>query len=103
MSVEDPGLIKRGVYLPDNEDGEIIAVTVKIPTQLRAATGGENEVEVAGTTVGEAIESLFASIPTCENGLPRTVTCAASSTSTSPARTSASRMASILRSRTAPR
>jgi molybdopterin synthase sulfur carrier subunit len=58
-SVEDPGLIKRGVYLPDNKDGEIIAVTVRIPTQLRAATGGENEVEVAGTTVGEAIESLF--------------------------------------------
>jgi MoaD family protein len=34
-------------------------VTVKIPTQLRAATGGESEVEVSGATVGEALDAVF--------------------------------------------
>jgi sulfur-carrier protein len=34
-------------------------VTVKIPTQLRAATGGEAETDVAGATVGEVLEALF--------------------------------------------
>ena len=34
-------------------------VTVKIPTQLRAATGGEPQVEVEGTTVGEALDAVF--------------------------------------------
>jgi len=34
-------------------------VTVKIPTQLRAATGGETEVEVSGETVGEALDAVF--------------------------------------------
>jgi MoaD family protein len=37
-----------------------MSVTVKIPTQLRAATGGESEVEVAGATVGEALDAVFA-------------------------------------------
>lgn len=37
-----------------------MSVTVKIPTQLRAATGGESEVEVAGSTVGEALDAVFA-------------------------------------------
>jgi molybdopterin synthase sulfur carrier subunit len=36
-----------------------MAVTVKIPTQLRAATGGEPEIEVEGTTVGEALDAVF--------------------------------------------
>jgi MoaD family protein len=36
-----------------------VAVTVKIPTQLRAATGGEAEVEVAGSTVGEVLDAVF--------------------------------------------
>ena len=36
-----------------------MAVTVKIPTQLRAATGGQSEVEVAGTTVGEVLDAVF--------------------------------------------
>jgi sulfur-carrier protein len=36
-----------------------MAVTVKIPTQLRAATGGESAVEVEGTTVGEALDAVF--------------------------------------------
>lgn len=34
-------------------------VTVKIPTQLRAATGGEAEIEVAGSTVGEVLDAVF--------------------------------------------
>jgi MoaD family protein len=34
-------------------------VTVKIPTQLRAATGGEAELEVEGATVGEALDAVF--------------------------------------------
>jgi MoaD family protein len=36
-----------------------MAVTVKIPTQLRAATGGQAEVEVSGGTVGEALDAVF--------------------------------------------
>lgn len=36
-----------------------MAVTVKIPTQLRVATGGQSEVEVTGTTVGEALDAVF--------------------------------------------
>jgi molybdopterin converting factor small subunit len=34
-------------------------VTVKLPTQLRAAAGGQASATVEGTTVGEALESLF--------------------------------------------
>jgi molybdopterin synthase sulfur carrier subunit len=37
-----------------------VSVTVKIPTQLRAATGGEAELEVDGSTVGEALDAVFA-------------------------------------------
>jgi len=36
-----------------------VAVTVKIPTQLRAATGGVAETEVDGTTVGEVLDALY--------------------------------------------
>ena len=36
-----------------------MAVKVKIPTQLRAATGGAGELEVAGATVGEVLDALF--------------------------------------------
>lgn len=36
-----------------------MAVKVKIPAQLRTATGGEGEVEVAGGTVGEALDAVF--------------------------------------------
>jgi molybdopterin synthase sulfur carrier subunit len=36
-----------------------MAVTVKIPAQLRAATDGASELEVNGTTVGEALDSVF--------------------------------------------
>ena len=34
-------------------------VTVKIPSQLRAATEGESEVHVEGATVGEALDAVF--------------------------------------------
>lgn len=37
-----------------------MAITVKIPAQLRAATGGEGEIEVQGSTVGDALEAVFA-------------------------------------------
>ena len=37
-----------------------MSVTVKIPTQLRVATGGEAEVEVEGSNVGEALDAVFA-------------------------------------------
>jgi MoaD family protein len=37
-----------------------MAVLVKIPTQLRAATGGESEAEVDGATVQEVLDGLFA-------------------------------------------
>jgi molybdopterin synthase sulfur carrier subunit len=36
-----------------------MSVTVKIPTQLRAATGGEAELEVGGSTVGEVLDAVF--------------------------------------------
>ena len=35
-----------------------MAVTVKIPAQLRAVTDGEGEVEVDGATVGEALDAV---------------------------------------------
>ena len=37
----------------------LMPVTVKIPTQLRAATGGEAELEVSGSTVGEVLDAVF--------------------------------------------
>jgi molybdopterin synthase sulfur carrier subunit len=36
-----------------------MAVTVKIPAQLRAVTGGEGQFEVEGATVGEALDEVF--------------------------------------------
>lgn len=36
-----------------------MSVTVKIPTQLRAATGGNAELEVEGSTVGEVLDAVF--------------------------------------------
>lgn len=37
-----------------------MTVTVKIPAQLRPATGGESEVVVEGTTVGEVLAAVYA-------------------------------------------
>ena len=34
-------------------------ITVKLPTQLRETVGGVASVEAEGTTVGEALESVF--------------------------------------------
>jgi sulfur-carrier protein len=36
-----------------------MAVLVKIPTQLRAAAGGEAETEIEGATVQEVLDGLF--------------------------------------------
>jgi MoaD family protein len=36
-----------------------MAVSVKIPTQLRAATDGEAVVQVEGDTVGAVLDSLY--------------------------------------------
>jgi MoaD family protein len=36
-----------------------MTVVVKIPTQLRAAAGGESETEVDGATVQEVLDGLF--------------------------------------------
>ena len=36
-----------------------MSVTVKIPAQLRAVTDGEGEIEVEGSTVGEALDAVF--------------------------------------------
>ena len=37
-----------------------MAVTVKLPTQLRDAAGGAAEAQVDGATVGEVLEALYA-------------------------------------------
>ncbi len=37
-----------------------MAVTVKLPTQLRAAAGGAAEAAGCGATVGEVLESVYA-------------------------------------------
>jgi molybdopterin synthase sulfur carrier subunit len=36
-----------------------MSVLVKIPTQLRTATGGASEAQLQGTTVQEVLEGLF--------------------------------------------
>jgi molybdopterin synthase sulfur carrier subunit len=36
-----------------------MAVTVKLPTQLRDAAGGQTEARAEGATVGEVLESLY--------------------------------------------
>ena len=37
-----------------------MAVTIKLPTQLRGAAGGAGAVSVEGATVGEALNGLYA-------------------------------------------
>ena len=37
-----------------------MAVTVKLPTQLRAAVGGESALSGEGATVGEVLDSVYA-------------------------------------------
>jgi sulfur-carrier protein len=36
-----------------------MAVTIKLPTQLRPAAGNETEAHVEATTVGEALDALY--------------------------------------------
>ncbi len=36
-----------------------MSVTVKIPSQLRSATGGEAEASVEGATVGQVLDALY--------------------------------------------
>ena len=36
-----------------------MTVTVKIPAQLRGVTDGEGEIEVEGSTVGEALDAVY--------------------------------------------
>ena len=38
----------------------LMAVTVKIPTQLRATTGGQADLSAEGSTVGEVLDAVFA-------------------------------------------
>ena len=40
-----------------------MAVTVRIPTQLRPLSGGNSEVKVEGATVAEALKALEAAHP----------------------------------------
>jgi molybdopterin converting factor small subunit len=40
-----------------------MAVTVRVPTQLRTLTGGASEVRVDGSTVGEVLKALDAAHP----------------------------------------
>ncbi|MGH9058193.1 MAG: ubiquitin-like small modifier protein 1 [Acidimicrobiales bacterium] len=40
-----------------------MAVTVRIPTQLRPLAGGSSQVEVAGATVAEVLKGLDAAHP----------------------------------------
>ena len=40
-----------------------MAVTVRIPTTLRALAGGSSEVQVDGSTVGEVLKALDAAHP----------------------------------------
>lgn len=40
-----------------------MAVTVRIPTQLRTLAGGASEIAVSGDTVGEALQALDAAHP----------------------------------------
>ena len=56
-----------------------MAVTVKIPTQLRLATNGEATAEVEGSTVSEVLDALYVRFEDLrarisdENGLRRFV------------------------------
>ncbi|MHB8491531.1 MAG: ubiquitin-like small modifier protein 1 [Solirubrobacteraceae bacterium] len=40
-----------------------MAVTVKLPVQLRASAGGASEAQVDGATVGQVLEGLFSAYP----------------------------------------
>lgn len=43
-----------------------MSVTVKIPAQLRAVTGGESDLTADGSTVGQVLAEVFAAHPDLE-------------------------------------
>jgi molybdopterin synthase sulfur carrier subunit len=46
-----------------------MGVTVKLPTQLRAAAGGASKVDCEGTTVGAVLEALYGQHPDLKDSL----------------------------------
>jgi len=46
-----------------------MAVTVKLPTQLRAAAGGASKVDCDGDTVGAVLEALYGQHPELKDSL----------------------------------
>ena len=46
-----------------------MAVTVKLPTQLRASAGGASSVPVEGDTVGAVLEALYSEHPDLRESL----------------------------------
>jgi molybdopterin synthase sulfur carrier subunit len=46
-----------------------MAVTIKLPTQLRAAAGGAATVPVEGDTVGAVLEALYGAHPELRDSL----------------------------------
>jgi sulfur-carrier protein len=46
-----------------------MAVTVKLPTQLRAAAGGSGRLEAEGDTVGAVLESVYAAHPELKDSI----------------------------------
>ncbi len=58
-SVEAFEQASESVWPSRPERSATMAVKVKIPTQLRAATDGESVAELEGATVGEVLEALY--------------------------------------------
>jgi sulfur-carrier protein len=46
-----------------------MGVTVKLPTQLRAAAGGAAKIDVEGETVGAVLEALYGAHPELKDSL----------------------------------
>ena len=66
-----------------------MSVTVRVPAQLRTLTGGAAQLSVEGSTVGEVLKALDATHPGFDDRLfDETGSSDASSTSSSPTRTS---------------
>lgn len=40
-----------------------MSTTVRVPTQLRSLTGGESELQVEGSTVGEVLKAIDSQYP----------------------------------------
>ena len=52
-------ILASSPWRPPVKVPDLMSVTVKIPAQLRAVTDGEGEIEVEGSTVGEALDAVF--------------------------------------------